>query len=46
MRAHTEEREFARWLLQLGNGTLESQNSTEEDMIDVPDQCLVDDVVQ
>ena len=45
MRAHAEERVFARWLLKLGNGTLQSQNSTEDDMIDVPYQCLIDDIV-
>ena len=46
MRAHQEEREFADWLLQLGNGTLTSTETAEEDMIDIPNQCIVDDMVQ
>ena len=45
MRAHQEEREFADWLLQLGNGTLTSTGTDEEDMIDIPNECIVSDMV-
>lgn len=40
MRALQEERNFAEWLLQLGNGTLHSEVTLEEDAIDIPDQCV------
>ena len=45
LRAHAEEREFAEWLLQLGNGTLQSVTSREEDIIDIPPECLVGNMV-
>ena len=46
MRAHQEEREFANWLLQIGNGTLQSSISSDEDMVDIPGECVVDDMVE
>ena len=45
MRANENEREFATWLLQLGNGTLQTTINSEEDMIDIPPQCIVRNMV-
>ena len=45
MRALVEEREFSKWLLQMGNGNLQSSSVTDDDMIDIPAECLVDDLV-
>ena len=40
MRAHQEEKEFAKWLLKLGNGELKSESSDASDQsIDIPDMC-------
>ena len=45
MRALREEKEFAQWLLELGNGTLISSYVNELDMIDVPEECSTKDIV-
>ena len=45
MRALEEEKEFAKWLLQLGNGSLQSKATKDSDMIDIPDECIVDNIV-
>jgi hypothetical protein len=36
MRAEADQQEFARWLLDLGNGTLQCQNSPVPDTIEIP----------
>ena len=41
-----EEKEFAQWLLELGNGTLKSSYVDELDMIDVPEECSTKDIVK
>ena len=43
MRAHADEQEFAQWLLQVGNGTLQPAPSPFTGAIDMPSQCVVDD---
>jgi hypothetical protein len=40
MRALEEERQFADWLVQLGNGSLQSDVHDDENTIDIPDQCV------
>ena len=45
MRASVEEKDFARWLLQLGNGDLQSQSTSDDGMIDIPPECVIDDIV-
>ena len=45
MRARPEERDFARWLLQLRNGDLQSQSTFDDGMIDIPPECVIDDIV-
>ena len=40
MRANQDERQFSDWLLQLGNGTLQSTVSENIDTIDIPEQCV------
>ena len=43
MRAHQEEKEFAKWLLKLGNGELKSESSDASDQsIDIPDLDIAD----
>ena len=44
MRALAEEREFSKWLLKVGDGTLTS-SSGDANMIDAPPDCLVKNMV-
>ena len=41
MRTDADQQEFARWLLQLGNGNLKSQASPVPDLVEIPPQCNV-----
>ena len=42
MRARQDEKEFAAWLLQLGNGELQSQTDpTNQGIIDIPSECML-----
>ncbi|XP_072047483.1 uncharacterized protein [Amphiura filiformis] len=44
MRAKPDEKEFATWILKLGNGELQSQcEPTKQDTIDIPPQCVITD---
>lgn len=41
MRAHVDEKEFAEWLLKVGNGQEKLFTELGEDLIKVPDECVV-----
>ena len=41
MRTQTDQQDFARWLLELGNGTLQCPDTPLPDMVEIPSKCNV-----
>ena len=47
MRANKDEREFADWLLKIGNNQVTNYNQFGEDLIRIPNQLIVkDDIIE
>ena len=46
MRTNPDEQEFAEWLLKLGNGELLNDNELADDIIEIPQECVVKDSTQ
>ena len=43
MQANKDQKEFAEWVLQVGNGELECRSDSNADLIEIPPICVVDD---
>ncbi|GFT00602.1 ATP-dependent DNA helicase [Trichonephila clavipes] len=41
MRAEPHEQDFANWLLHLGNRTLKNDCQLEENIVDIPEECVM-----